>query len=504
VNRFVKALKSASQKSEAAAIGLIVAVSSATSFWGLKTWSINYEEALSLYLSNAPLAVALRCDIHPPIFYGWTKIVGLVSRSLWAHRFACAFFAFLLPPLVYTTARRWGRKKALFASIATAFSPLRVWSAHYLRPYALLPFLALLAFRFFSHFLETKRKTPLIFVWLFLTMALLTHATALVIFPAFMGIIPLLPRRLRGPSVAALLGALAPFAIFTVLLTKDAPPTVRNTSLIGGILGFLFGATEPFAALSTISRPSSWWGLEFCLSQVVALGLLWSIWKALSKGKLSEKIVAGSVISSAFGIAIAGGLGFIHPLGRYTIVSLPFYFLALSLPVLAGPANKIGRSFLKIVPWLTIGLELVCLSHSLEFSFHFADYRGLVKELQTKARPKAVVVFDTPELALVFRLYLSPERYKFLPSAEVWNTRKGYFMGLLGRPFSKLEAGRYIEREIGKCSEVWAIIHPRRLWPNILEGKGFEEVYRKEAAGFMSKVVLCLYRKKEERCGAQD
>jgi mannosyltransferase len=120
-------------------------------------------------------------ESNPPLFYlvaaGWERVFG---SSEFGVRSLSALLGTATIPAVYAAASSLASRRAgLVAAALTATSPLLIWYSQETRNYALLAFLAALAFWFFARALQ-KRGSRWLWAWVVASaLALATHYFAI-------------------------------------------------------------------------------------------------------------------------------------------------------------------------------------------------------------------------------------------------------------------------------------------------------------------------------------
>lgn len=150
----------------------------------LDTQSIWYDEGLSIYLAQQPVAQAVSLSAttdHPPlhtlVLGGWISLAG---DNDFAVRFLSLFFGMLAVVLTYALGAQFDRRAGLIGAGLLALSPLAVYYSQEARDYTLLLALTLIATVSFVCFLrgDQRRRVWLAYVGSMIA-ALYTHYFAL-------------------------------------------------------------------------------------------------------------------------------------------------------------------------------------------------------------------------------------------------------------------------------------------------------------------------------------
>ena len=146
---------------------------------------ILYDDAFSIFLSRRPLGDIISgtaADTMPPLYYfllhGW----GLISQELGWLRLLSLILSIGVVLVSYLWMCRFaGRQVGLFTAFIVAISPLQIYHAQDLRPYALLS-LTILSYWYFFLRLWQDGKKQQVFNWMGLILAslasLYTHNLA--------------------------------------------------------------------------------------------------------------------------------------------------------------------------------------------------------------------------------------------------------------------------------------------------------------------------------------
>lgn len=126
-------------------------------------------------------------EVHPPLYYllilGWTKLFGFGEAAV---RSLSVVFGLATIWLAYFFGKQFwgGAKSGLLAALLVAVLPMQIIYSQEARPYIIFSFLGLLCFSRLWRYLQTNRKTELVYLAIFSILGLYLHYSfALILLP---------------------------------------------------------------------------------------------------------------------------------------------------------------------------------------------------------------------------------------------------------------------------------------------------------------------------------
>jgi len=384
--------------------------------YGLEAKSIWLDEALSFHrASSLDQAVSGLMvtggvpsrDTQPPLYfvllYGFLKLAG---DSDFAAKFFSAFFSVLTVPVLAAAGRRLGGGRVgLLAALLAALSPLYVWYAQEVRMYALLTFLAALAFYLSLRSAEDLRRGAYrsgaawaAAAFLAAGLGILTQYLAVFLVPALgFGLLAALARRGRPLILAgaALLAAAGPLLLVEALwgrLLTEPTPQFREVSpavILWDLLGRAAAGLTPEGPLLD--------GLAAALLGLVLLGLF------KAPDLPGRWWLAGLVLLPAAATALVGAQRPVVSNVRHLIFATPGLYLAAALG-LEAVRRRFPRPALILLGGLGAGPALGLFQY-FDPSLQKDDFRSLVAYLQQNVGPEDLVLVHEATVLHVFEHY---------------------------------------------------------------------------------------------------
>ena len=151
------------------ALGCILLVAAALRLYHLETPSQWWDEILVPLTAAFPVAYILdfsrHCEMHPPLYHLFIKLVEGMGVSDFALRLPSAAFGLATIYVVWRLfSRLYDRTVGLVAAGFLAGSAMQVWHVRQVRPYAILIFLFTLSLFHFLRFLRERRNADLLVV----------------------------------------------------------------------------------------------------------------------------------------------------------------------------------------------------------------------------------------------------------------------------------------------------------------------------------------------------
>ena len=472
--------------------GLILLLLPATAFLlGLPAlrWPFSQDEVLTLILGRAPIGTALRCDVHPPLFYLWAKPILWLGGSIAWLRTTSLLLSALGATLIFLLAQTlWGLRGSILPVSLFLLSPLRLSLAPCARPFSLALSLDLLALLMAILYIKRGKAEYLALHALFSMTAVLTYALfTLSLLGRLAG--GLLAHRRRGLKLVILsLPALSSVAAFHLLSPASGSAYLQpNLSFLTGLF---IGLSEPGLGVSWFGWPREEVLVPLSILSAVAI---WGAILCYREGG-GARLIALSLALSVLGLGTVCGLGLVQPLGRYGMVALgPFVLCAGRASW--GLRHRLMRAFCRVClgGLIATGVGAVALLPRAQLTL---DWPSLAEVVRRNVNPGEILICDPPSAGVILRRYLR-KPVNLIPKGEVWFTRLGHFEGLNGRPF-KAEKARMEMRKASKdAGRIWVLrwSNAPPVWPTFPKELGFKPVILWEFRGKVESAMLVLYRK---------
>ena len=147
-------------------LAVILVVAAGLRLYHLETPSLWWDEMVVPLTARFPLAYILdfsrHCEMHPPLYHLFIKLVQGAGQSDFALRLPSAVFGLAT---VYAAWRLFGklydRSVGLFAAAFLAGNAMQVWHVRQVRPYAILCLLFVFSLFYFLRFLRNGRNRDL-------------------------------------------------------------------------------------------------------------------------------------------------------------------------------------------------------------------------------------------------------------------------------------------------------------------------------------------------------
>jgi mannosyltransferase len=337
-------------------------------------------------------------EMTPPLYFlvarAWTHVFGTGEVGF---RSLSALLGTAVVPLVYASgAVLRSRRLGLIVAAFAALSPVMIWYSQEGRNYALVLFLAAVAFLAFAHLLRGAGTAWLATWWIACALLLATHW-----FAAFYvaGLALMLLLRARS---AALIGALATLAVVELLL---APYAIEESSHVG--FDPIRAIPVPYR-LAQVPSQLAWGPVEgrfgpWAIAAVVVVLTSAALAAALRSGDAGTRrvaLVAGGVALVNLGLPFAltiAGVDYLTP--RYLLPAwIPLAF------VWAAPL-ALGRYRWLVGAAACAGLAVASAYLLASPAVQRQDWRSVARALGPSSGERAVVA---PHLGVPLRLYLTP------------------------------------------------------------------------------------------------
>jgi len=354
-------------------------------------------------------------ESHPPLFYLlmrlWRSVFG---RSLGSAEVLPVLLGVAQIPVAYLVGTRmFSRRAGLIAAVLVAASPALVYHAVLVRPYSLLPLLALIA----TYYLWSALRGGGWIVWLGYVLAMLmmlyTHNWAWVFLATHWGVAWAWIAWFRGPWAVvrnwtlAQAGLFVGFAPWLGAFLHQA----RYTGHLAFPLDSFYKLTLVVHLLNSVLSPF----LKLEVSALWAICLVaaatWLYRQRTRRPDPSDGQWAGALLMAAipfvaWTIALAPSAKTCLLLARCLVITAPCFLLAVA-QVLAALSHS-GR------PVLTTALVLALVLSDVQFiairsRFIRSNAREMAAAVEAQVRPSDLVVIAPESLASSFNLYFRPD-----------------------------------------------------------------------------------------------
>lgn len=379
-------------------LAVILAVAAGLRLYHLETPSMWWDEIIVPLTSRFPIAYILdfsrHCEMHPPLYHLFIKLVEETGLSDFALRLPSAAFGLAV---VYAAWRLFGslydRSVGLVAAAFLAGSAMQVWHVRQVRPYAVLVLLFVFSLFHFLRFLRHGRNrdlwavlalnVPLFLLHYFTFQIALAEGVVLAFFWRPGG---------RGTSFRQLV-------IFGLGTAVVALP----------VLFFLFLPSQ--TTLSIFSSKAAWGEMGRLILDYAAQ-VLWSHEDMPMRLAFGALLVAGGAVmwkraprELAACLLLAAIPALILFCMRKTAYFSPRHFLYMTIPaaVLIGHAARLlprpGLVLPAALMLATVPAGVLVLRHSAayydETSYHHpvfvTDFKPMAKELSIRLRPGEII-----------------------------------------------------------------------------------------------------------------
>ncbi len=424
-----------------------------------------WDESLSHYRATQPLPFILSnrimlrsgqgelatVDNHPPTYFVALRLLILTAGdSEFAMRFLSLAYVVLIVPLIERCGRRlFGLSAGLPAALLASISPLYLWYAQEIRPYAMVAFLGLLSFYALIRMLESRRLTVWAGIYVLSVAAMLTtHYLGFLLLVAE-GLILALSWRRDRPLLTWTVLALGIVAAAVLVWGLSALPRQDKLPSFSFLpLGLLVNDVLQQFTLglyADILGPLRWVAAGLLVASLVLL--------LSSPRRVPWQHILWALLCLALPVAEIYVISFVQPAYmniRHLIFASPFYYILLGAGV-AQARQRWARAPMGAA-WLAV-VAGMALSTTLYFAVTIhgrADHRGWGRYLSEHVRRGDLVIVNPGPVSELYEYYAE--------TPAPW----------IGLPFLPLETDTmaYMRETVGMFSRIWVAYSSTPAWAN--------------------------------------